>query len=173
MAIAAPIMAPVNAAPEAPAGSQPSVLSLIVAMLILTGLGVGAGGLFALQVLSKLDGKPAASGAQAPAQHDAKGRFAEGVNLKTLPPIITNLASPERTWIRLEVSLVIQSDEKEASGLAATITEDFMAFLRTLTLAQIQGASGFMNLREDLNERVRTRSGGKVRDLLIHTMIVE
>lgn len=164
--------APNKAVPDGAAGNEPSVLLLVVAMLILTGLSVGAGGLFGLQVLDRLE-KSAASGAQAPAQHDAKGRFAEGVNLKTLPPIVTNLASPERTWIRLEVSLVIQGEEKEANGLAATIAEDFLAFLRTVTLAQIQGASGFMHLREDLDERVRVRSGGKVRDLLIHTLVVE
>lgn len=158
--------------PEATAGSQPSMLSLILAMLTLTGLGVGAGGLFGFQVLSRLD-KPSAGAAQVSTQQHATGVFAEGVNLKTLPPIVTNLASPERTWIRLEVSLVIPADEKETGRLEAAITEDFVAFLRTVTLAQIQGASGFMHLREDLNERVRVRSGGKVRDLLIHTLIVE
>ena len=40
-------------------------------------------------------------------------------------------------------------------------------------LAQIQGASGFQHLREDLNDRVRVRSGGKVRDLVIQSLIIE
>jgi flagellar FliL protein len=157
---------------EASAGGQVSLVSQIIVMLMLTGLAVGAGGLFGFQVLRRLD-KPVVAGEQAPAPQEEKKRFGEGINLKALPPIITNLASPERTWIRLEISLVIQSDEKEANGLAATITEDIVAFLRTVTLAQIQGATGFMHLREDLNERVRVRSGGKVRDLFIHTLVVE
>ena len=33
--------------------------------------------------------------------------------------------------------------------------------------------SGFQHLREDLNDRVRVRSGGKVRDLVIQSMIIE
>jgi flagellar FliL protein len=57
--------------------------------------------------------------------------------------------------------------------LAAQITEDIVAFLRTVPLTQIQGASGFQHLREDLNDRVRVRSGGKVRDLVIQALIIE
>ena len=57
--------------------------------------------------------------------------------------------------------------------LVAQIAEDIIAFLRTVTLVQIQGASGFQHLREDLNDRVRVRSGGKVRDLVIQSMIIE
>jgi flagellar FliL protein len=48
-----------------------------------------------------------------------------------------------------------------------------MAFLRTVPLAQIEGANGFQHLREDLNDRVRARSGGNVRELIIQSMIVE
>jgi flagellar FliL protein len=40
-------------------------------------------------------------------------------------------------------------------------------------LGQIEGASGFQNLREDLNDLVRIRSAGKVRELVIQTLIVE
>ena len=57
--------------------------------------------------------------------------------------------------------------------LVAQIAEDIIAFLRTVTLVQIQGASGFQHLREDLNDRVRVRSGGKIRDLVIQSMIIE
>jgi flagellar FliL protein len=57
--------------------------------------------------------------------------------------------------------------------LVAQITEDIIAFLRTVTLVQIQGASGFQHLREDLSDRVRVRSGGKIRDLVIQSMIIE
>ena len=57
--------------------------------------------------------------------------------------------------------------------LAAQITEDLVAFLRTVPLAQIQGASGFQHLREDLNDRVRVRSGGKVHELVIQALIIE
>jgi flagellar FliL protein len=61
----------------------------------------------------------------------------------------------------------------DAGTLSAQIVEDIVAFLRTVSLTQIQGASGFQHLREDLNDRVRVRSGGKVRDLVVQSMIIE
>ena len=73
--------------PEATAGSQPSMLSLILAMLTLTGLGVGAGGLFGFQVLSRLD-KPSAGAAQVSTQQHANGVFAaktSNVNKRKIP----------------------------------------------------------------------------------------
>ena len=86
---------------------------------------------------------------------------------------LNDLASPERTWVRLEASIVVESESAESNQLAANITEDIIAFLRTLSLPLVEGASGFQHLREDLNDRVRMRRGGKVRDLVIHTFIVE
>jgi flagellar FliL protein len=158
--------------PAAPKGL--SVMSLVIAMVILTGVGVGAGGLLGLQLIAKLE-KPAASKAEAPSVQGPKSRYAgSNVNVKPLPPIVTNLASPERTWVRLEGSIVVDGDQTaESNVLAAQISEDVVAFLRTVSLAQIQGPSGFQHLREDLNERVRVRSGGKVRDMVIQTFIVE
>jgi flagellar FliL protein len=48
-----------------------------------------------------------------------------------------------------------------------------MAYLRTLHLPQLEGASGLQALREDLAERVRLRSGGKVREFVIETLVVQ
>jgi flagellar protein FliL len=169
--------APVNDPPKADAAAAgPTVVSLIMAMAVLTGLSLGAGGLFGLQVLAKI-GKhaapPPAAKTEAPAAQSRKGRFSEKAALYGLSPIVTNLASPERTWIRLEASIVLDGETADAKGLAATITEDAVAYLRTLSLPLIEGSSGLLHLREDLNDRARIRSGGKVRDLIIHTLIVE
>jgi flagellar FliL protein len=124
--------------------------------------------LFGLQVISRVG----QSGAKAPAE-TRKGRFSDKATLHALSPIITNLASPERTWIRLEASIVIDAEGADAKTLSAAITEDTVAYLRTLSLPLIEGASGLLHLREDLNERARVRSGGKVRDIIVHTLIVE
>ena len=48
-----------------------------------------------------------------------------------------------------------------------------MAYLRTLSLSRIQGASGLQHLREDLNERVVLRSKGLVRELIVETLVVQ
>jgi flagellar FliL protein len=154
--------------PAAAGGTGTSLVSFIVAMVVLTGLSVGAGGMFGLQVLSRVG----QSGAKAPAE-TRKGRFSDKATLHALSPIITNLASPERTWIRLEASIVIDAEGADAKTLSAAITEDTVAYLRTLSLPLIEGASGLLHLREDLNERARVRSGGKVRDIIVHTLIVE
>jgi len=143
--------------------------------LILTGLGVGAGGLFGLQMAARLNALAAPeSKTEPPPSQTVKSRYPANVNVRALPAIITNLAAPERTWVRLEVALVMDNEQSpEASALAAAISEDIVAFLRTLSLRQIEGASGFQHLREDLADRVRVRGGGKARDLIIQTLVVE
>jgi flagellar FliL protein len=112
--------------------------------------------------------------ADAPVIHAIAKVVPEGAIVKSLPAIVTNLAAPDRTWLRLEAAIIVEAAEaKQADLLAAQIGEDVVAFLRTVTLPQIQGPSGFQHLREDLAERVRVRSGGKVRELLIQTLIFE
>ena len=173
-------MAKAAEAPEAPPGGAtapaavggPSLLSFILAMAVLTGLSLGAGGLFGLQVLAKV-GKQPHPEKTAPAGESRKGRYSDKASLHALSPIITNLASPERTWIRLEASIVIDAEGADVRALTAAITEDTVAYLRTLSLPLIEGASGLLHLREDLNDRARVRSGGKVRDIIVHTLIVE
>jgi flagellar FliL protein len=51
--------------------------------------------------------------------------------------------------------------------------QDVLAYIRTLSLAQIQGPSGLLHLREDLNERVRLRSKGAIQELVLETLIVQ
>ena len=68
---------------------------------------------------------------------------------------------------------MLDGEGADTKGLAAAITEDTITYLRTLSLPLIEGSSGFLRFREDLNDRVRIRSGGKVRDLIIHSLIVE
>ena len=57
--------------------------------------------------------------------------------------------------------------------LAGEIRQDILAYLRTVSLAQIQGPSGLLHLREDLNERVQIRSKGAVKELVIQALIVQ
>jgi flagellar FliL protein len=48
-----------------------------------------------------------------------------------------------------------------------------LAYLRTVSLQQIEGPRGFQYLREDLRERVKLRSEGRVNDLLLRTFVIE
>jgi flagellar protein FliL len=158
-------------AAAAPRPRRPSLLAFLGAMLILTGFATGAGGLLGVEVVAKLAPHSKSEGSTGPA---FKGRYGENATLKTLPPIVTNLANPSTTWVRLEASIVLErATEGEANALLAGVAEDFVAFLRTVSLQQIEGPSGFQNLREDLSDRLRVRTGGKARDLVIQGFIVE
>lgn len=156
-----------------------SAVGFIAAMLVLTGIAIGFGGLMGLQLVGRVEqaaesGTPPSRAPAASAGPVLKDRYPNGVGLRPLTPIVTNLAHPDKTWIRLEALLVMEGEQTpEAGTLSAQIAEDIVAFLRTVSLAQIQGASGFQHLREDLNDRVRVRSGGKVRDLVVQSLIIE
>jgi flagellar protein FliL len=128
---------------------------------------VGAGGLFGMMVLGDRGARTEV------ASPGPKSRTADTINLKPLPAIVTNLASPKGTWIRIEASLAYGSDGGDSASLAATIAEDIVAYMRTVPLAQVEGPSGFLHLREDLNDRARIRSGGKVRELVIQALVLE
>jgi|SRR5581483_6873344 len=168
-----------SAEPEAMEPKAPSVpqrafspLSLVVEMAFLTCFAIGAGGLFGMLVLG---GERSASSAPAPveATHAKKPRQVEAATLRSLPAIVTNLAGPQRTWIRLEASIVMGDPSADANAIAASIAEDVVAYLRTVPLAQIEGPSGFLHLREDLNDRARVRSAGKARELVIQSLVIE
>lgn len=169
-----------KATEKAPPAKGGGLMSTILAMLIITGLGVGAGGLFGIQAANKIgpNAKPAATVHAAHDSHgskehgnDPKDPKKQGPRLITLPNMVTNLAFPEKVWIRIEASAVIEGDN--ADRLGAQVAEDIVAYLRTVTLEQIQGGSGYQYLREDLNERVRVRGQGKVRDFVLQSFIVE
>ena len=65
------------------------------------------------------------------------------------------------------------SEEQNPDVMAGEIRQDILAYLRTLSLAQIQGPSGLLHLREDLNERVKLRSKGVIQELVLETLIVQ
>jgi flagellar FliL protein len=53
------------------------------------------------------------------------------------------------------------------------LTGDILGYLRTIRLSQIEGASGFLAFRDDLDDLVKTASRGDVRKFLIKSLVVE
>ncbi|MGQ7792573.1 flagellar basal body-associated FliL family protein [Faunimonas sp. B44] len=140
-------------------------------MAALTLLAAGAGAFFGLNLVDFV----ASSGA---ARHGPTAEAAHGPvspsNLRPLPPVITNLADPPNVSIRLDAALVFADPAPpQAEALASAIAEDILAFLRTVSLRQIEGPSGLQHLREDLVERASIRAEGEVRDLVIQTLVVQ
>ena len=161
--------------PSQPAEKASGLLGLVVAMLVTTVISGVGGGLFGLYANGKSNRPPEPNKkAQKHVDDTKRPPFTGEVNLKSLASIVTNLGGPKGTWVRLEAAIVFGPDAaKEENLLSGRIAEDIVAFLRTVPLAQIEGANGFQNLREDLNDRARIRSEGKVREVIIQSLIVE
>lgn len=155
--------------------AQPSPLHVIIALIMVTVAAAAAGGIFGLQVHALIEkSRKQTDSTSEIASEDVKPAFSEAADIRNLPPVITNLAGPQRAWVRIEASIVLAGEPSpEDDLLAAKIAEDLVAFLRTISVTDIEGASGFQHLREDLVDRVRVRSGGRARDLVIHTFIIE
>jgi flagellar FliL protein len=126
------------------------------------------------------EAKPEAAGEKGKDAHGEKGNEKgkpvqlTGTVVRDLPPIVTNIALPEDTWIRLESAIVFDAEKlKEPDVATKEITNDILTYLRTLSLPQIQGAQGLRHLREDLSERVAIRTDGKVKEFLIQGMVVQ
>ncbi|MDR7034698.1 flagellar basal body-associated FliL family protein [Mesorhizobium sp. BE184] len=91
--------------------------------------------------------------------------------LVELAPLTTNLAAPAEIWVRLDASLVL--DAPQPPELVEAIHQDLLAFLRTVKMHQVEGASGYQHLKADLQERASIRSQGHVKDVLIRTLLFE
>ncbi len=141
-----------------------SLIELTVVVLL--GASVGA----AFEAL-----RPATlQGGMKPAESAASGPPAQPSTTFDLPPIVTNLGAPGDTWIRFEGSIIFDPNAlPHPEAVADQIGEDILAYLRTVSLRQLEGPIGLENIRQDLNERAATRSGGKVRELAIRTLVVQ
>jgi flagellar FliL protein len=150
-------------------GKGTSIAAMAIGLVLASAVAAGGGTYLGWSVLAK---PPVAA---KPADGKAPSRYADGSRVRGLAPITTNLAGTPAAWIRLEASVLLQADvaDEDAEKLTALINEDTIAYLRTLNVLQIQGASGFQNLREDLDERVRIRSEGAVKEMIIQSLIVE
>lgn len=160
-------------------GGGPSFGQTAIAFVVGGLIAAGIGG-FVGYSSAPIGGAPAAPAkASAPGgdPHGAKpadklDRMEMGV--LDLPPIVTNLAAPTDIWVRMEASLLFEGKTlPHGEAMAGEISGDILAYMRTLTLAQIQGVAGLQHLRADLSERASIRSEGKVRELIIKALVVQ
>jgi flagellar FliL protein len=164
-----------GAAESGRAETAPGVFSLsfLIAVVVLTVIAGGGGFFLGLQIRASVEQTVRSKQSPAPGL-SSEAEPLRAANVKVLTPIMANLAESPRVWIRLESSLVFRDElPKDANALSARIAEDIVAFLRTVSVKQIEGASGFQHLCEDLNDRVRVRSGGRVQELIVQGLIVE
>lgn len=143
-----------------------------VAGLTVVGLAGGAGLGYLLGKPAEAPAEPVAAAEPADAT-DAQGLPAQGDVVLPLEPILTDLAAPAGTQVRMEVSLLLHAkDVENQTLLASQVQADTITFVRSLELAQIEGARGLLHLKEDLTERARLRSPG-VADVLVRSLVVK
>ncbi|KNY14844.1 flagellar basal body protein FliL [Shinella sp. SUS2] len=160
---------------------NPTLVITIAAIAVLTLLAAGGGWLVGNMLAPPPAEKPAEEVAKAEAggEGGAEGEAAQEVphisteanGIVLLDPITSNLAYPSDNRIRLEVALMFKGvpDVK----LAEEIHQDILAYMRTVSLQQVQGPRGFQYLREDLQERVDLRSEGRVTNVMFRTFVIE
>ncbi|TDK35105.1 flagellar basal body-associated FliL family protein [Rhizobium deserti] len=160
-----------------PAKKKSSVMITAAAVAALTLIG-GGGGWVVGKIIAPAPATPAADAhtASADAGHGAAPAGGEhggaaNIHVKLLDPIIANLAYPSDSLVRLEISLIFGENVDEA--VAGAVQEDILAYMRTMSLQQIQGPRGFGYLRDDLKERAKLRSQGKVADIVFRTFVIE
>ena len=137
-------------------------------IVVLLGAGVGAAFEALHPAVAARGDKACGIGASAPPAP------AQPSTIFDLPPIVTNLGAPQDTWIRLEGSIIFDPKTlPHPEAVAGQIGDDILAYLRTVSLHQLEGPIGLENIRQDLNERAAIRSGGKVRAFVIRTLVVQ
>jgi len=166
----------------------------VIAVLLLTVLGGGAGAGFGMLVAgadlatitspkeggnAKEDGKKGAGSSKGKAETEKRtetcsGEIISGDSVVALPPIVSNLAMPTSRWLRLEASVVLGDGVKMLDDVQRNrISQDMLARLRMLHLGEIEGRDGLLNLKTDLHDLVRLRTGQEIKEIIINGMIIE
>lgn len=111
--------------------------------------------------------------ANPPMEDEPPADMAE-IETHDFPPVVTNIADPSTVWVRLEGQLKIKKGgEKKPEAVAASASQQMLAYLRTVKLADLQGSAGLYALVEDLDDVVRAASGGQAQGVMITGLIVE
>lgn len=146
----------------------------VIAALIAIVLGAGGGGAYGYFLMP--DVAPQNSGptdkAPPPAGPTA-GRFPGDAIELAIPSVITDLNSEPAVRARLDVSIIVVHGTPQTTTLLGEVREDVIAYLKGLSLADIQGVRGFQNLREQLDDRARVRGRGAILGLLIGGLVLE
>ncbi|WP_181704770.1 flagellar basal body-associated FliL family protein [Chthonobacter rhizosphaerae] len=145
---------------------------IFVVLLSLTAAAIGVGSSVYLVELAKVR----LAEEQEKEREAAKtaSEMERGSRMVRLQSMVTNLRRPESVWIRLDVSILLNAEAGTSTEVTqAEIETDFLAYLKTLELSQIEGSIGLQALREDLQERAILRADGVAREVVINGMVVQ
>lgn len=162
------------AKPESPAAPASSPLALVAAIALVTALGGGAGALLGSWQFDRIEEVAEQRANAEPVKTANALAWDEATAVARLEPVVTNLAQPSGTWIRLDTAMVFDREAvDDVERMKAELSESVLQFARTLSITELQGASAFNHLRDDLNERARMVSAGTVSELIIEAMVIQ
>src|SRR5689334_9521418 len=124
-----------------------SMLGTLMGFLLATLLAIGCG--FGLVWALKPEAGKSPGGDVKHAEKAKSGSSTPSVIVKTVPAILTNLSGERPGWVKLELLALLQPDTPTPDALVAEMSQDVMALMRTISHAQLVGASGIQALRED------------------------
>ena len=172
-----------------PPKKKEGMVGFIIGMAILTVVAGGAGWFLGDFMVEKEPKKKAQSAAfievggkkdkAKDAKHDKKEdkhgeEKAHGSNIMRMEPILVALRKSNNAFMRLELALVFGGDPSEFDEeQVLRLHSDLAAFARTTSLRSISGPSGYIHFREDILDRARLASQGKINDVLILSMVAE
>ena len=146
----------------------------IGALLLVTLVAVGTGGGLGVYLLGNVEKSVDLKKREEADKAVKVLAYTGDLSLRSVGSAVTNLAEPADAWVRIESSIVFKTGTLPNPDVTlAEIRADAVAYLRTMSLAQIEGASGLQHLREDLNERVAIRTKGAVRELIVESLVVQ
>jgi flagellar FliL protein len=157
---------------SAPAGTSAFDFAIAAVAAIVVGIaGGGCFGYFVVPVGTAPPAKEAAESAERPAP--ATGRFPNDALEIQIPSIIVDMESEPKTRLRLDVSIIVAHGTSESGSLKNEVREDIIAFLKGISVTDIQGVRGFQHLREQLDDRAKIRGRGAILGLLIGGLVLE
>ena len=158
-------------------GGKGVMIGFLLATIVAVGAGAGMGFVLGPKFAAgAADHAKEETAAEEEKEEKVAEPYAGDGTVVKLQPVTTNLREPFRSWVRLEGALIVKGkevDEKALEELGALVQQDVLAYLRTLALKDLEGASNLAYLRDDLNERARLRSEGRAAEFVILSLVVE
>lgn len=158
----------------APEEKKPGIMGFILALVAVTVIGGGGGALVANMQFDQISAVTQQRANAEPIKAENALAWDESSAIARLEPMVTNLAEPRGTWIRLDTAMVFDRGAvDDVERMKAELSQSMLSFLRTVTLDELEGASALNHLRDDLNERARMASAGTVSELIIEALVLQ
>lgn len=153
---------------------KPGLMGFILALLAVTLIGGGGGAMMASVQFDQINAVVVKRANTEPLKTENALAWDEETAISRLEPIVTNIAEPAGAWLRLDTAMVFDREAvDDVERMKAELSQAILQFLRTVSISELQGASAFNHLRDDLNERARMSSSGTVKELIVETMVVQ